>query len=176
MKAIDELEWISKFYGNGLDLKVKGIERITNFTFLWNMFEAFACGTWADYEKINTAVDKMDASDPIDVKPYVNYFRDRYFDKHGSTPLFNGLKFRPTGGDANAKAKVTDALTLKETNGVEVLKALLYILYRFRNNLFHGGKNVANIVSQIDNFIVANNLLIEILDKMKGQGLVNLNA
>jgi hypothetical protein len=172
----DELEWIGQFYGNGLDLKVSGIERITNFTFLWNIFETFACDTWADYSKISTAVDKMKPFADATLSPFVDYFSKRYFKNNVATHYFEGLKFRPNGGDVPAKEKITQVLTLKETDPVETLKALLYILYRYRNNLFHGGKQMNSIVGQIDNFVVANNLLIEVLQQMKAQGLVNFNS
>ena len=63
-------------------------------------------------------------------------------------------------------------LTKIETEPKEILKALLYILYRFRNNLFHGEKEVVRLNGQIENFKVANDLLAKVLEIMKRNYLV----
>jgi hypothetical protein len=172
MDAFDEFEWIATFFGNGVNLKVPDIQRITNFTFLWNMFETHACGQNASFTAIGNAVDRLASFDIKEFEPHLKYFKERYFDdKGGATRYFSGLNWRTTAGDQAAKAKTTEVLTLQNTDPKEILKGLLYIMYRFRNNLFHGGKQIQSIDTQIPNFKVANSLLAKTMTLMKSQGV-----
>jgi hypothetical protein len=104
----------------------------------------------------------------------LTYFKERYF-KDDGTPkeIFEGLKFRIGQSDQAAKQKVTETLTDKIDDPAENLKSLLFILYRFRNNLFHGEKEVIRLNGQINNFTVANDLLAKVLTIMKRQYLIN---
>ena len=177
IKAFDELEWIKNFFDNGVDLNNEGIDRVRNFSLMWNLFETFACNRRADINSISNAVDTINQREQIStelIAEHLTYFKDRYF-KDDGTPkeIFEGLKFRQGQSDQAAKQKVTETLTDKIDNPVKNLKSLLFILYRFRNNLFHGEKEVVRLNGQIDNFTVANDLLAKVLTIMKRQYLIN---
>lgn len=177
IKAFDELEWIKNFFNNGVDLNNEGIDRVRNFSLLWNLFETFACNRRADINSISNAVDTINQREQITtdlIADHLTYFKERYFNDDGTPKeIFEGLKFRPGQTDQAAKQKVTETLTNKIDNPVENLKSLLFILYRFRNNLFHGEKEVVRLNGQIDNFTVANDLLAKVLTIMKRQYLIN---
>jgi hypothetical protein len=49
-------------------------------------------------------------------------------------------------------------------NGRGVILAISIIIYRYRNNLFHGIKDIPKIDAQIENFKNANSFLISFLD------------
>ena len=142
------------------------------------MLEYIGLGKDASIAKIKSLVDQIDQNVPLvagEFDEFVNYFSNRYFDPTGQSPYsFEGLKFRPSANDQVAKAEVTAVLTKNEQNPVMVMKALLVICYRFRNNLFHGEKQLISLDEQIDNFIVANNILKLVLEKIKGSGVFNL--
>ena len=176
IQPFDELKWIMDFFGNGVDLKTEGIDRVRNFSLLWNLFETYACNKRADINSISKAVDTINAREPITnelISTHIDYFSNRYFNLDG-TPKekFEGLKFRNGQTDQAAKQQVTLTLTRVQNNPVENLKSLLFILYRFRNNLFHGEKEVIRLNAQIDNFIIANDILTKVLTIMKRQYLI----
>jgi hypothetical protein len=171
IKKFDELDWIMRFFDNGVELKSEGIDRVRNFSLIWNLFETFACNKYADINSITAAVETINSRQQIQyelVSEHLQYFADRYFNVDGSQKdIFNGLNFRSSRTDQVAKQAVIKVLTKVESNPKEILKALLYILFRFRNNLFHGEKEVVKLNGQIDNFIVANDLLTKVLEIMK---------
>lgn len=176
IKPIDELQWIMDFFGNGVDLNIDGIDRVRNFSLLWNIFETYACNKNADINKISTAVDMINERQPIDAglfPEHIDYFSKRYFNEDLSPKeIFEGLKFRQGETDQYAKQMVTETLTGVTESPSENLKSLLFILYRFRNNLFHGEKKVVRLNGQIDNFIVANDILTKVLTIMKQEYLI----
>jgi hypothetical protein len=175
MEDFNELDWINQFFDNTIDLQNEGIERIRNFVLLWNMFETFGCNKNANIRTIRTAVENINATVLISnemLTPFVDYFAGRYFnDKGTSTEIFEGLKFRG-GDDIQAKEDVSLILTRQIVESKEVLKGLLFILFRFRNNLFHGEKQVVLLNTQISNFSYANRLLANVLDIMKTNYLI----
>ncbi len=131
----------------------------------------------ADIGKLKSLVDHIHAATPLNPKEfteYVDYFSNRYFNPDGSqTYTLDGLKFRTNPTDQAEKAEI-EAVLFKQVQSPDmVLKALLIILYRFRNNLFHGEKQMVNIEGQITNFIVANHILKMMLEKMKHLGMFN---
>ena len=48
------------------------------------------------------------------------------------------------------------------------MAAILIIVFRYRNNLFHGAKWRYNLKDQLGNFTVANNVLTKVLDRHGG--------
>lgn len=171
IEPFDELQWTMDFFDNAVDLNVDGINRVRNFVFLWNVFETFACNKHADLNSIRQSVENINQREQIlaeTFEPFIDYFSTRYFNPNGDTTYsVDGLKFRPGNNDQAAKAQVIAVLTRQMTDPKEILKALLFILYRFRNNLFHGNKQIVQLDNQVDNFIVANNILSIVLTTMK---------
>lgn len=177
MEDFNELEWINQFFDNAVDVQNDGIERVRNFVLLWNMFETFGCNKNANIRTIRIAVENINATVQISnemLNPFVDYFNDRYFnDNSTSKEIFEGLKFRG-GDDIQAKEEVRLILTRQIHESKEVLKGLLFILFRFRNNLFHGEKEVVLLNTQISNFSYANRLLANVLDLMKTNYLITI--
>lgn len=177
IEKFDEIDWLAGFLLNAGDLKGEGLERVRNFVFLWNLFEDSSMQRDATITKMKQLVDQINGISPIntaELSEFVDYFAQRYFDPTGQSPYsLNGLKFRNNANDQAAKAEVEAVLRKNEQNADMILKALLIITYRLRNNLFHGEKQLVGIDGQVSNFIVANNILKLILEKMKTTGLFN---
>jgi len=177
IEQYNEIEWLTGFLNGAGDLKAEGLDRVKNFLLLWNLFEDAGMQQDANIPKLKVLADYIHAINPLkadEFKPYVDYFSNRYFNPDGkNTYTLDGLKFRPNASDQAAKAEVEAVLTGKEQSPDMILKALLMILYRFRNNLFHGEKQLVNIDGQVDNFIVANSILKVTLSKMKDLGMFN---
>lgn len=174
MEDFDELVWINQFFDNAIDLQQdKGLERIKNFALFWNMFENFACSNFANVQKIEAFVIELNERTKITidfVNPYIEYFIERYT-QNGSLNI-DGLNFRNRQDDIRARGKVVAVLSRQVETPWEILEALLLILLRFRNNLFHGNKQIVNLDTQVANFTHANKLLANVLDIMKTNYLI----
>ena len=176
IEKIDELDWIMNFFNNSSDLKSEGIDRVRNFSLLWNLFEKYACKKNANVDSISKAVNNISAKETITpelITRHIDYFSTRYLNQDKSANIiFEKLKFRSNHSDQDIKQKIIATLRKSELDPNENLKALLFILYRFRNNLFHGEKNVIKLYEQVENFIVANDLLTKVLTIMKNNNLI----
>lgn len=176
MDDFNELEWISQFFDNAIDLQQnEGLERIKNFALFWNMFEKYACDNFASVPKIESFVVKLDLRTAIAnelVNPYVEYFIERYTAVNNELNI-EGLQFRNKPADLRAEGKVLKILSREVITPREKLEALLLILLRFRNNLFHGNKEIVNLNTQVINFTRANKLLAEVLTLMKANYMIN---
>lgn len=174
MEDFNELEWINDFFDNTIDLQQNdGLERIKNFALFWNMFEKFACANFANVAKIESFVVRLNNRSAITsefVNPYLEYFIDRY--TQNGTINIEGLQFRPNQSDIRARGKVMSVLARQVETPREILEALLLILLRFRNNLFHGNKQIVNLNTQVTNFTHANRLLSDVLTLMKQNHLI----
>ena len=176
IEEFDETAWLNGFLAGGGNLQAEGMDRIRNFVFLWNIFEDIAMGKKAEIGRLSAFAEQINVHIPFDIADftdYINYFSNRYFNANGDkTYSIEGLKFRDNANDQTAKSLVEAVLSHQQQNPVEIMKAMLFIVYRFRNNLFHGEKQLVNIEGQVDNFIVANNLLKMVLKKMKTVGML----
>ena len=65
------------------------------------------------------------------------------------------------------KPLVEAVLNGNEISPEKVLLAILMIVYRYRNNLFHGEKSIRDLPNQIDNFRNANQLLMVFMEKWR---------
>jgi hypothetical protein len=88
------------------------------------------------------------------------YFRQRYFSEGEFTYHFRDLKFR--SGDH--RSLVESVLRGTNQEPPAIVSALLIIVYRLRNNLFHGEKWVGKIYDQKNNFDNANQILMMALE------------
>lgn len=139
-------------------------DAIKTFALLWSLFEAKVMGTEANARKIALAVEQWDAAGVLAAELYdceVAYFRDRYFQNGEFTFRFDKLQLRKWDmPDLIAAGIAGDADTPRE----RVLTVLL-IVWRFRNNLFHGEKWAYNLQGQLDNFSHANAVLMRVLER-----------
>jgi len=135
---------------------------IHHFTLLWTVFEARLLGTNASPAQIRRLVDCLrDANriDPVALAPSLDYFRDRYWSALGPTPAFPHLRLRD-----NERPDVERALSGQIETPSAILTALLFIVQRLRNNLFHGPKWNGGMVDQRRNFQHASRILMATMD------------
>jgi hypothetical protein len=88
------------------------------------------------------------------------YFRDRYVGKSGVTHRFGHLNLR--NGDMPDLVRQT--LMSKEPTALDVAATVLTIIYRYRNNLFHGVKWSYELRGQLENFAHANTGLMKAIE------------
>ncbi|MFT7771721.1 hypothetical protein [Roseateles sp.] len=104
----------------------------------------------------------MADSGRIDPNAYANslaYFRDRYFQGGQFTHNFEQLLFRPR----DRRALVEGVLSGQDGDPQHMVAALLLIVYRLRNNLFHGAKWAYGIKGQQPNFNHGAEVLMAVL-------------
>ena len=137
-------------------LKDRDYNGITEFLLLWNLFEdrlfenKFTIRNASEY--INNHIEELDES----ISGMIfDYFKERYTDPLRKIVLysyFEPLNFR----DNDRKEFVNDTLLSDSPSIQHKILTSTIIIYRYRNNLFHGLKSVTQINYQKENFIHAN--------------------
>lgn len=142
-------------------------DAIKTFALLWSLFEAKVMGAEASARKIAMAVDQWDAAGALAAELYdeeIAYFRNRYFQDGEFTLHFGKLLLRKWDMPDLIAAGITG---MADTPRDRVLTVLL-IIWRFRNNLFHGEKWAYNLQGQLSNFNHANAVMTRVLERHAG--------
>jgi hypothetical protein len=163
-----------------LRLKVPGFDvlseeeraAIRDFSMLWSLFEGTVLGADGNAQALVAVVNELEKRGVIDLAPLdpaIEHFRGRYYANSTFTPAFDQhLHFR-----GNDRRKVAEAFVSGATNdAAEILKGLLIVIYRLRNNLFHGMKWAYRLEGQLDNFRYANEVLMATSNMAMNVGLV----
>lgn len=168
-------EWLQNFLSDE-DVKpdFSKIENVKNFTILWNLFERFFCNKEGSLHNIQqNLIDLQNKGYIFPAKTFdvqYSYFRQRYISNAQTNMTFEGLNFRDTANERDHKLSLKNFLEGNTTDDFHKISALLIITSRFRNNLFHGSKNVATISEQDESFEHLNNVLMSLLDFLKRSG------
>ena len=163
---MDPVTWLVQRAPGFSSLSQKERKAIKDFAFLWSLYEAEvldadgnACAIIRQVNLLRDggklALDKL--RDPI------AYFKHRYCDGTDLTHAFQGLKFRAE----NQRQLVERVVRGQASNDADVLSAMIIIVLRLRNNLFHGEKWAYGIQGQFENFRNANKILMAVIDMHK---------
>jgi hypothetical protein len=155
--------WLNKSAPGFGDLSDQEISAITYFSLLWSLFEANALHTNASSNRILVLVKEWASQNRLNLAAFsesLAYFKNRYFNGDEFTHHFHGLNLRSSDCPELVKA----VLGGEKTNDADCVTALLIIVYRLRNNLFHGAKWAYGISDQLENFTNANNTLMVALE------------
>lgn len=126
-------------------------------------FEARALHTRAYANAILALVHEWAAQGRLNPEPFAEslmYFQRHYFVNGAPTKNLAGLKLR----NNDSPELVHAVLKGENTNPTDTVAALLIVVYRLRNNLFHGIKWAYGIRGQLDNFTHANSVLMNTLN------------
>ena len=166
---------LDRFCSKGIDIwleentlgyrELKYYERsaIFHFLLLWSLFEARVLKRDGSICEIEKATKRWAGDGLLNkeiFEPQVDYFRNRYFVNDNCTCHFRNLKL-PLGYLSNL---VKDGLSNLDASPYDVAIAILIIVYRIRNNLFHGEKWTYELRGQLDNFNHANVTLIKAIE------------
>ena len=152
-------EWINQRFG--INLNEEDLTSVKDFALIWNIFESYVCLSNFRIQTVETELQNHQF-DINEFQPFLDYFRNRYITNGNFNGRFPHLNFRPT----DRQLLVEEVLRGNNVNPREIILALVIIVYRFRNNLFHGVKDIQVIDEQRDNFTNANALLRLLLDRM----------
>jgi hypothetical protein len=158
MNAID---WIRDNLQQPEGILPETLQAIGDFTLMWAIFEA------SEGEELNNMLqqitnfsDRLSTHLPYDlVEEEFAYWQSRYVKEGTKTDKFRHLRF----SDQRQKDLVFRSFSSNEPTLRDKLETCLLITYRYRNNMFHGMKDVRNLNEQEQNFIQATSLLQKVL-------------
>jgi len=183
------LDWLRERSSKFGDLEQREIKAVLEFTLLWSFFELKVMKNNASIQKFECKVEQWRSNEqlhPESFAPELFYFKQRYFPDGRECHRFNGLRFRCArhrneGGSCDVdcpencrdRRKFVERVLCGENRDPrDDALALLIIVYRLRNNLFHGVKWDYGLEDQEENFNVAGRVLrkaVEIDERVKLQ-------
>lgn len=156
------LQTISQRINNLLhiDFNIDFNPEFWQFLVLWNLFECRLFGTSFSIDK--AIIKSYKATEEVS-KVTLSYFQSRYVEKGKTNQKFDGLNFRARDKKENV------ARVLCDGNDADLNPdtAIQCIIFRLRNNLFHGLKSVEAFSRQNDMFDVVNKYLLSCLENNK---------
>ncbi len=159
---MDPTRWLEETQ-YGFDLLSKHErEAIKDFALLWSLYEGMVLDTEGSTANIIRSIGQLKERDKLTLMPFRNaiqHFSARYFNAGCFTPEFTALNLR-AGDNIPLIKKVLCGKSLDEG---ETLIAILVIVRRLRNNLFHGVKWIDGIQGQLGNFRNANAVLMSVM-------------
>lgn len=126
---------------------------------LWSLFEGEVLNASGSIGAIEHVVQRWTQAGilvPQTFAAEVAYFRGRYFADGEFTYRFNHLHLDRSG---NPRV-VRNVLSGQDGAPESIASATLIIVFRYRNNLFHGEKWAYQLQEQRQNFLHANNVLM----------------
>jgi len=150
-----DFSFISSMTNGFNDLTKEEHLEIYKFTLLWSLFEARIMKENANARSIPQKIRNKRVSSNLWFEPHLRYFQNRYITSGTTNPKFQRLQLRPSDNEALIKDVLTGINQVVE----DQLITSLMIVYRYRNNLFHGPKWAYDIKDQLNNFKHANSLL-----------------
>lgn len=157
-------QWLEDYAPGFRSLPAQDRNAILHFAFLWSLFESRVMSNFARADRIRTKVDEWTAAGTLQAELYdgeMRYFRDRYFSDDALTYHFSHLALRPTDHPELVRSVIEGA----NNDPRDRVLALLMIVWRLRNNLFHGGKWSYELRGQLENFNHANSVLMRLLER-----------
>lgn len=152
----------------GCNLNESTFQICATFLFYTSWFEELL---FNDDKRQNPINDKKICKDVIS-KIYLSkydwfgdYFCNRYVNDNKSMKhTFNQLRLSPTYEKEVANA--LHSYCYNKTYSWELLWSYLQIVYRFRNNMFHGSKGLINLNSYVEQFEKLNSFLSQLLTEI----------
>ncbi|MFP9230774.1 hypothetical protein [Pectobacterium cacticida] len=167
IQTFDTADWIARNTFRGTRLSREAQEAVSAFTMMWNFFESTLCENRASLAAFDRALENFNAYETADeVKNSINeclyFWRARYITPHGFGERFDGLYFRASDRRQHVERVLNGQLDAPTAQ----LLALMIIVYRLRNNLFHGLKSIDMLNEQVDNLNIATKCLAAILESL----------
>lgn len=164
-KKFDITDWIARNTLGGTEISAEARDAVADFTTMWNFFESTLCDNRASIAAFERAlggfhVNQLTPTTAQTIDACIAFWQFRYRIQNGFNQLFEGLYFRPS----DRRAHVEAVLMGEATNPREKALALMIIIYRLRNNLFHGLKTLEMLNDQVQNLNIASQCLAAILE------------
>lgn len=157
--------WIAKNTDRGTYLTDAAQQAVANFTTMWNLFESIHCNNRASVRTFEAALkhyhpDQVAEATVEMFRTCLLFWQKRYYTPDGFSPLFNRLNFRQN----DRKDVVEKVLANNVHDSQAEMLAVMIIIYRLRNNLFHGLKFIDMLNDQVENLTNASRCLAAIME------------
>jgi hypothetical protein len=156
-------EWLQQNTPGMPQLTADERAAISDFSIFWSVFESRALSNDASAARILQTTRSWLDNKTLTAQtfaPHLAYFRERYFQDGHETPRFAHLNLR-----ANDMISLVRSILGGNSEGLaEDSAVVLIVVYRFRNNLFHGIKWAYALQDQLNNFLHANAILMKGLE------------
>ena len=134
---IDNLKkWLAKNYNvSESDIESYFEQKdVTGFLIIWTIFEQILFGGFLKYADIQRYSESNSNKWNEELESQFEYFHERYQDSRKYRNLVHGEN----------RSEISRILKVEqiEANSTEKLHFLIYVVYRYRNNIFHGNKDV----------------------------------
>lgn len=157
-------DWLKSYFPY-TDIVEEDMSSVLHFCLMWSLFESKVCEKHASVGKIKSFTKRLNKEKSLkqtDFDPYLLYFQKRYLTKGKTNDRFDKLRI-----SSIYREHVESVLKKEETKNASIILALLIIIYRLRNTLFHGEKPIIALNDQNINFDVSNRFLAQVLDLHK---------
>ncbi|WP_394495605.1 hypothetical protein [Shewanella sp. ENK2] len=154
-------DWIIENLEHPEVLESNTLNSLGNFTMMWAIFEA------SEGEERNNMLgqitlfsNRIAEHAPVTlIDEEFSYWKDRYIANGEQTNKFRHLRL----SDARQEELLLTTLSSEHPTFRDKLESCLLIVYRYRNNMFHGMKDVRKLNDQKNNFLMATSLLQKVL-------------
>ena len=156
---MDPMAWLNGNVPGFAKLRPEDREAIAHFTLLWSLFESTCLNDNASSAAIHRLVRSWAEDHRLDEASFAEalaYFRRRYFENGTPTRHFRFLRLRPN----DMPDLVEKVLRGDDNDPANCVTSVLIVVYRLRNNLFHGLKWAYGLRGQLGNFKQANKMLM----------------
>ena len=141
-------EWILENFKESVRLEQKTIDVVADFVLIWNLFEGVECSTQAGIRQFEQFANGITGQIPETLlNDLLSFWKFRYVADGNTNGRFEKLTFRRN----DRKELVADVLLERNDSTEDIILALLIIVYRLRNNLFHGLKTIDRLNDQREN-------------------------
>ena len=157
------MEWLLANAPGFNDLTVEERSAIVDFSLLWSLFEARILNNAGNTRSIRAAVHRWHEAgtlQPVVYDAQLAYFRQRYFANGNFTHHFDHLHLRPS----DQIPLVRSVMDGSNNDPCPRVATVFIVIFRYRNNLFHGMKWSYELAGQLENFTSANNALMTALE------------
>lgn len=155
--------WLTQHIKNTQQLSQEAIDAVSDFTLMWALFEA------SEGQQLNNMLgriisfaERVSDKVPTDLLvSQIDYWSQRYTRRNEKTGHFEpSASFRHLGFNEPQHADlVFDVLVGNTQSKTNQIEACLLIVYRYRNRLFHGMKDVTRLNEQVENLNQASTTL-----------------
>ncbi|GIT97297.1 hypothetical protein [Sulfurovum sp. TSL1] len=155
-------EWLSARVPTFTNLDTDEQNSIYDFTLLWSMFEGEKLSGYCNMRKIREYADELTEANQLSncgLDEYLPYLIDRYYVEGSLNDKFQKLHIGRSGNPP----EITESLCSDTLSEKTKLIGCLGIVFRLRNNLFHGEKWQYELANQKSNFDNASKFLMRLM-------------
>lgn len=177
LHLFDAAKWLADKANYGANLSPDAIHAVASFTTMWNFFESTLCENRASVvalERISRRLEEgritLDTQKALD--ECLAFWQSRYSKRGDGMYDLNGLCFRQNDKRQHVEAVLGGDLLSPKCK----LLASLIIIFRLRNNLFHGLKSIDMLNDQVENLNVASRCLAAILEAIPSRFILSASS